>query len=201
MQDGLRPRDDAGKYRGRGALMSKRKSLSLKTRFDIFKRDDFTCRYCGRKTPEVVLQVDHVIPVAEGGDNDVENLVTSCFECNSGKGAGLLDNLPNEIDIESKALLMAEKERQLREYNFIRLQVKDREDEDIDACLDYWYSMVSNSRYSPNASVLRRWLRRISKYDVMEAMEIAFDRKPYTDTLPYFLAVLKNKYGEERIAP
>jgi hypothetical protein len=33
----------------------------------------------------------------------------------------------------------------------------------------------------------------------MEAMEIAFDRKPYTDTLPYFLAVLKNKYGEERI--
>jgi hypothetical protein len=93
----------------------------------------------------VILQVDHVVPVAEGGGNEIENLVTSCFECNSGKGAGLLDNIPSEIDIESKTLLMAEKERQLREYNHVRLQVKDREDEDIDTCLDYNSAMATQN--------------------------------------------------------
>jgi 5-methylcytosine-specific restriction endonuclease McrA len=42
-------------------------AVTPKVRFEVFKRDNFTCRYCGRKTPEVVLEVDHVVPVAEDG--------------------------------------------------------------------------------------------------------------------------------------
>lgn len=66
-----------------------RKSISKKLRFTVFERDNFTCQYCG-KTPEkedTVLQVDHVISVKNGGENDIQNLLTSCFECNIGKGA------------------------------------------------------------------------------------------------------------------
>lgn len=56
-------------------------------RFSILMRDEFTCRYCGRSAPDVVLHVDHIIPRAKGGTNARENLVTACRECNLGKGA------------------------------------------------------------------------------------------------------------------
>lgn len=65
--------------------MANRKSISNKVRFEVFKRDKFTCQYCGKSAPDVVLNVDHIKPVAEGGTNDIMNLVTACFECNNGK--------------------------------------------------------------------------------------------------------------------
>ena len=65
--------------------MAKRKNLSKSVRFEVFKRDSFTCQYCGKSAPDVVLEVDHIIPVSKGGDNDISNLITSCFECNRGK--------------------------------------------------------------------------------------------------------------------
>ena len=74
------------------AHMFKRRSLSLRTRFEILKRDNSTCRYCGAKAPDVVLHVDHVHPVALGGKNELENLVTSCRDCNAGKGACLIED-------------------------------------------------------------------------------------------------------------
>lgn len=67
-------------------MANKRKSISKKTRFEVFKRDNFTCQYCGRTAPDVVLEVDHINPVKEGGDNNIMNLITSCFDCNRGKG-------------------------------------------------------------------------------------------------------------------
>lgn len=69
-----------------------RKPLSKKIRFEVFKRDNFKCQYCGRSAPDVVLHVDHIKPVAEGGTGDISNLVTACIDCNLGKGANLLDD-------------------------------------------------------------------------------------------------------------
>lgn len=66
--------------------------LTNRQRFDILKRDGFTCQYCGRKPPEVVLQVDHIFPVDKGGTNDPSNLITSCQPCNAGKSDVLLDS-------------------------------------------------------------------------------------------------------------
>ena len=43
-------------------------------RFEVFKRDSFRCQYCGKSAPEVVLEIDHVTPVANGGKSDVLNL-------------------------------------------------------------------------------------------------------------------------------
>lgn len=62
-----------------------RTSISKSTRFEVFKRDAFTCQYCGSKAPDVVLEVDHIDPVANGGTNDILNLVTACRPCNAGK--------------------------------------------------------------------------------------------------------------------
>ena len=51
--------------------MGDRKDISKKTRFEIFKRDSFTCQYCGRKAPDVLLVIDHIEPVSKGGTNDL----------------------------------------------------------------------------------------------------------------------------------
>lgn len=62
-------------------------SVSKKTRFEVFERDSFTCQYCGRFAPDVVLEVDHILARAKGGTDDPENLITACFDCNRGKRA------------------------------------------------------------------------------------------------------------------
>jgi len=64
-----------------------RVGISAKLRWQVFSRDNFICYYCGRKPPEVALEVDHRISVADGGSNDIENLITACVDCNRGKGA------------------------------------------------------------------------------------------------------------------
>lgn len=56
-------------------------------RWRVLVRDGFTCRYCGRMAPDVVLEVDHVVPRSVGGSDDEDNLVTACYDCNQGKGA------------------------------------------------------------------------------------------------------------------
>lgn len=60
-------------------------------RFAIFQRDRFTCQYCGRRAPNVVLELDHVRPVTKGGGSEDSNLITSCWECNRDKAAKLID--------------------------------------------------------------------------------------------------------------
>ncbi len=59
--------------------------LSPKLRFEILKRDKYTCQYCGRKSPEVELEVDHIEPYSKTKDNSPGNLITSCKDCNRGK--------------------------------------------------------------------------------------------------------------------
>ena len=56
-------------------------------RWEVLKRDAFTCQYCGRSAPEVKLEVGHITPVAEGGKDTKENLVTACYSCNRGRSA------------------------------------------------------------------------------------------------------------------
>lgn len=67
-------------------------AVSKRTRFEVLRRDEFTCRYCGSAAPDVKLAVDHVVPVALGGSDDVTNLATACVDCNSGKASTAPDS-------------------------------------------------------------------------------------------------------------
>ena len=58
-------------------------------RFEVLERDQFTCRYCGQKAPNVMLEADHVIPWEDGGEDKLDNLVTACMACNRGR-SGLI---------------------------------------------------------------------------------------------------------------
>lgn len=66
--------------------------VTPKIRFEVLKRDNFTCQYCGAHGEGVVLEVDHIIPISKGGTSDMGNLITACFDCNRGKGSSLVTN-------------------------------------------------------------------------------------------------------------
>ena len=70
-----------------------RKPISKRLRFEIFRRDNFTCRYCGKHAGEdgAELTIDHVVTVALGGTDDPTNLVTACKDCNAGKSSVTAD--------------------------------------------------------------------------------------------------------------
>lgn len=61
--------------------------VSKRLRFEILRRDNHACRYCGATAPEVKLTVDHVVPSTLGGSDDPANLVAACAACNSGKSS------------------------------------------------------------------------------------------------------------------
>lgn len=180
-----------------GERPRERVSIGPRLRFEVFRRDSFTCRYCGRKTPQVILEVDHVIPVAEGGGDELENLVTSCWECNNGKGAGLLDTLTPEADVHDKTVLLAEREMQLREYNAVRGEIRKREDSEIDLVLQAWEDMwpgKTEPEYYLEPSRIRSLLNEISVYDLLDSVEIAARNvRPSYARVKYFFGVAYSK--------
>jgi 5-methylcytosine-specific restriction endonuclease McrA len=56
------------------------------SRANIYARDNHSCQYCGDALATAELTFDHVIPVAQGGRKDWENIVTCCISCNRQKG-------------------------------------------------------------------------------------------------------------------
>lgn len=64
-------------------------AISKRTRFEVLRRDNYTCRYC--RSVENPLTIDHVVPVALGGSGDPTNLVACCKDCNAGKSSATPD--------------------------------------------------------------------------------------------------------------
>jgi hypothetical protein len=54
-------------------------------RIKVYERDSYKCRYCEKQLTRFTATLDHVKPVAEGGDNSFDNLLTACWDCNSTK--------------------------------------------------------------------------------------------------------------------
>lgn len=94
--------------------MAKRKSFSKKERFEVFKRDSFTCQYCGSSAPNTILELDHIDPISKGGSNNIMNLITSCFECNRGKS-------DRKLDDDS---IVEKQKNQIKELNLRRQQLE-----------------------------------------------------------------------------
>ncbi|MHC4840828.1 MAG: HNH endonuclease [Planctomycetota bacterium] len=55
-------------------------------RRNVFRRDDFTCQYCGSKPGAKHLSIDHIFPSSRGGGNSWQNCVVACVKCNTRKG-------------------------------------------------------------------------------------------------------------------
>jgi hypothetical protein len=174
-----------------------RKSLSKRTRFEVFKRDDFACQYCGRHPPDVFLEVDHITPVCDGGGDDEGNLITACFDCNRGKAGISLAMAPKGLS--EKAAEIQEREAQLQGYRDVIEAQQDRIDTDMWDVAD---ALVKGSR---EKGMRRDWLRsiktfndRLSLHVVLDAAELAWAKKPYSEKYRflYFCGICWNKIRE-----
>lgn len=156
--------------------MTKRKSISKKVRFEIFKRDSFRCQYCGRSAPDVVLEIDHIKPVSDGGTNDITNLVTSCFDCNRGKSDRLLDD--NTIIKKQKEQLEELNERRLQLEMMMqwREELMNFNNEKIEILKNKWSELTE---YTPNENgvkVLKRIIKKFNFNSILDSMETSAEQ-------------------------
>lgn len=178
-------------------MQNKRKPLSKKTRFDVFKRDSFTCQYCSSKPPKVPLEVDHIIPVKSGGTNDIYNLITACFDCNRGKGARELTLIPVSTFEKMERLKIAQ--QQYKEFKKILLSEKkilesqvDEIDRIYSSCFDGW---CLSERFKLQ---VKQFIIRIGYEDVESAMEIACTKiHDSNKAIKYFCGIVWNKIKNE----
>lgn len=168
-----------------------RKALTKRKRFEIFKRDSFTCQYCGAHPPAVILEVDHIEPVALGGTNDDDNLITSCFDCNRGKSDVSLDVHPQTL--AEKAELLAEREAQIIGYQEIAKAARDRIDRDIWEIVDAFWG-TDSCRTSDYMSI-KRFIERIGLLEVLDAVDVTLQKFPRKSSkqFSYFCGVCWNK--------
>jgi len=62
------------------------RTISGKTRLDVFERDDYRCQMCGRTVDDgIKLHIDHIVPFSKGGSSEMDNLQVLCHECNLAK--------------------------------------------------------------------------------------------------------------------
>ena len=165
--------------------MQKRKSISLKNRFRVFKRDDFKCQYCGKGLPEVILEVDHITPVSKGGDNTMNNLITSCFDCNRGKSDELLTIKPKNIQdtIIEEIELKKERQKQIKYFDKELRKLKKEEKATLDDIGIYWWDnfvKVNDRGYTVFAGKrlvsIKTFLKKLTPEEIKSSMDIALDR-------------------------
>lgn len=168
--------------------------ISKKIRFEVFKRDGFQCAYCGKTPPEVTLEVDHIEPISKGGKDDINNLITACFDCNRGKKNIKLDKIPNKINENFE--ILKEKEEQLKEYRKLTNKINRRLMRDANNIneiyngyfLDYWL----NDNFIN--STLKYFLEHLPYNTVEEAMNLACSKiKDKDHSIKYFCGVCWNK--------
>lgn len=157
--------------------MSGRVAISKKLRFEVFKRDAFTCQYCGQKSPDVILNCDHVKPVADGGTTDILNLITSCFDCNSGKGArSLSEQAVLNKQVDQLAELQARRE-QIEMLIDWRSGLERLKEDTTDKVAEHWSTTVENrcSLTKSGRDKVRKLVKDYGLDLVLRAMPEALD--------------------------
>lgn len=153
---------------------NKRKSLNQKTRFEVFKRDSFTCQYCGRKAPEVTLQVDHIKPRSKGGTDDILNLITSCFDCNSGKSNNELSSHQEIEKKRSQLEQLQERKEQIEMMFNWQKELSNIDDYTVEKINDLWKEKT-NGYWLTEAgkNKVKNLIRKYPLDEVIEAINIS----------------------------
>lgn len=157
--------------------MAQRKPLSKTTRFEVFKRDSFTCQYCGSKAPDVILEIDHINPVSKGGDNEMMNLLTSCFTCNRGK----TDRVISDNSVVEKQRKQIEELNIRRQQLEMMLQWRDEniqlKNEEVQKAIDYFNNEFYVYRLSGSgADTITKYVKKYGIIKVLDAIDKAIDK-------------------------
>ena len=151
---------------------AKRKTLSKKTRFEVFKRDSFKCQYCGAASPESVLVVDHIDPISKNGADEMVNYITACQPCNAGKSDRKLGD--NTTLAKQKAQLddLNERREQLEMMLQWRSGMKDIGESQVDAALSHWKQATPNFNLKDESlNKLRKLVKDFGLSHVLDAID------------------------------
>lgn len=155
--------------------MTDRPNIPKKLRFEVFKRDRFTCQYCGAKAPEAVLHADHIEPVVAGGATDLLNLITACAGCNLGKGARRLDD---RSAVEKQRAQIEELEERREQLEMMLAWRDIAQAEKVDTAKAVSDRCEERGGYVANDNGLakiRRWLSKYGLEEVLVALDQSFD--------------------------
>lgn len=174
-----------------------RAALTKKVRFEAFKRDAFTCQYCGAKSPVVVLEIDHIDPISKGGDNRLDNLITSCFDCNRGKSDRLLSAVPEAVSQRAEILKL--KAEQIKEFNRLMKAEKRKEAKYIKIIEDLFRTKHPFSFADCFKKSLSTFLRQLPFFVVESAMETALARvEEPENVIKYFCGICWRTIKDDR---
>lgn len=177
-------------------MSMKREAISKSERFEIFKRDKFTCQYCGATPPGAVLHVDHIVPVAHGGGKSEDNLITACQACNQGKAARSLTSVPKSLS--DKAAEVAEREAQIAGYAAIMDAARERLDNDIWRVAEELHPGASEGYSRDKLNGIKRFITALGVHEVLEAADLATSKYGVASnrSFKYFCGVCWRKVRE-----
>jgi hypothetical protein len=154
-------------------------AISKSKRFEVFARDSFTCQYCGRRPPEVVLEVDHIHPRSKSGADADVNLITSCWDCNRGKAAKVISDIAPRPDADVMFLRVQQEIAEAERY----LAAKSKLDEIHDrlrAVLSYmWQQQLSAD--IPDIAVWNQWIKKYGAEEVEIAISKCATKAQFSD--------------------
>lgn len=178
-------------------MKNKRKSISKKLRFEVFERDNFTCQYCGRKPDQdnVILHVDHTVSVKDDGPNDIANLITSCADCNCGKGAkSILKKTKTINDLQEELNLSKERLEQVKQMNKERTKIA-KINKKINEYKTKWITDIINTTDDKLVIKIQTLYEKkeYSKEIIEEALQITSEKELISSKwYAYFVGVCRN---------
>lgn len=155
-----------------------RRSISKRLRFEVFKRDSFKCQYCGASAPDVLLHVDHINPIANGGEQtEITNLITACEGCNLGKSDKQLSD--TAVASKRKAQLdeMQDRREQLEMISEWQRGMIDLDEESVNHCIKLLDTLLVPFHQQMNEVArpdLKKWIKKFGLTLVMESIRDAF---------------------------
>ena len=161
--------------------MAERRAMSKKLRFEVFKRDSFTCQYCGKSAPDVVLELDHIKPVAKGGRNELLNLVASCVDCNRGKGARELDDSSVVTKQQKQLAELNERKEQLKLMLKWKEELALMAEEQVDVIDVFIQERYERTLNAEGRRIVKSLIGRFGFNEVYDSTEIAMCNPKYTD--------------------
>jgi hypothetical protein len=141
-----------------------------------------------------VLEVDHVNPRANGGNDDLDNLVTSCWDCNRGKGAKVLDDKAPKIDADIAWLEAQQEIAELKRYQEAKAQRDVQLLRAAELLQEHWWNVLKQE-YAPDVDMIIGWIKTFGPDEVEYAIDKAGSkmggrRMGFDDLVKYAAAIM-----------
>lgn len=180
-------------------MPKKREGMSQRLRFEVMKRDGFTCRYCGANAMSTVLEVDHVVAVANGGTNDPANLITACKACNGGKSDVPLNR--SQIATATSTVEIREHAKQVKAYLAACEELQCAKASVTGLVARHWnHHFGADGMPQELLNSLPYWVSAIGVPKVLEAVEATARRRYTNRPKRYFIAVVRNMRDGQQAA-